>query len=253
MLQVLLYTEVRLSSEDREFLRKVLGKGGAKLIAIHCEQPPSLGELIEYNPDVVLSGAGARLSPVWSFLLMLRSLRLQGKEWPKAILAAQPTEGRYIPEIDYYDETALDYVYQYQPYCELYDISLDHLLEDIRPCLAILEVEHLAHTAGVRKQWLLADSQTEYGQLTFSHLEYVPLSCPAVVCTFQAESSFDDNLRPLFEQVRSLQAHQCQLRSIGETMQIDELLLVSDEVESCIVEFCIQGTEAKFYLHGLTK
>lgn len=240
MLRVILCTEVKLTSEDIKRFEQNIAEAGGKPIAVFTERLPSISEFFECNPEVVIAGGGEPVSLIWSFLLYLRSLRFQGLEWPKVVLASCPSKGRYIPEKGCYDREMLDYFCYRSPYSDLYDVVLDNLWFFLGVCLPILEVEHLVHTTGVRKQWLLTDGEIDYGLLTFKRLGYRLSECPQAVCAFRA---YSDALEPLLGSDGFPKAQRLWLRSMDQLMKVDEFLSDCHRFELFIV-----GEEARIRL-----
>ena len=155
---------------------------------------------------------------------------------------------------------APDYFYYEAPsYRDLYDIVLGHIFHELEVCLAVLEVDHLAWTTDVRKQWLLTNGRADYGLLTFSHLDYnILLSWPIVVCDFQAYPLFE-NIRPVFEQVEReegpgplhpnrwpispIEEVGLHLKPVNQTVRIDKFLASPDDFRIYII-----GEEARFHI-----
>ncbi len=239
MLKVIAYMNLPPLEESTHLLEHIIRESGGELIGLYRAEPPPLNRVLN-RVDVLLAG-DEPISLVWAFLLRLKSIRPQGNPWPKVVISAGPIIGHYIPEIGRFDEDEYDYFYEYPQYRELYDISLEHVDEDMASCFAVLQLEQLAQLNSVQNQWILTDGRTDYGRLTFTCAEYVPLSSPQVVCHFQAYSPFS-HIRSQLEEGQSSTTH-LQCKSIGQAVLVDRFLIDPDRFK-----LFISGEEARILL-----
>jgi hypothetical protein len=98
-------------------MNQFIRDAGGELLAVYTQDPPVINEIFELAPDIILFSEAGPLHINWSFLLRLKSFRLQGKQWPKIILAdPYPSPGIYLVEQDEYSEENSDYYFLELPY-----------------------------------------------------------------------------------------------------------------------------------------
>lgn len=260
MLTGILYFEPEMPAYVIKGIEKSFADVGWRLDTYFAKDPPTFEELFSYNPDVLIV-SGTINGNLWPFLLRLKQFRIQGKRWPKIICPLLTIDGGYDPKSDDYNPNKLDYYSLLPPYRRLYDISLEYPIHSLEVCLPLIELEYLVQKRKIKKQWILANGQADFGTLTFNHLNYdIDLSWPIMVCDFQPGAKFSELknyfLEEIFKKEKSLHPNawpisypdslNLHLKSTSKLNYVDRFLANKDDFI-----IYIDKTEARVYIEGI--